>query len=294
MPSLRGWWRSDLRPPRVRRHDLGVSHPEGERALICDITIPEGAVRGTVLIAHGFKGYKDYGMFPRLARTAALEGWAAIRFNFAHSGMTRNDSTFERPDLFILDTWNRQVADLTQLVAAVRGGTCPGCPPDGPVVLFGHSRGGLAAILAAGRGLEVDAVISAAAPREALRFSGEDLGRLRDEGVCSVESSRTGQMLSVGRAFLDEVESDPAGHDPCELASRMTMPRSSSMGRRMRRFRVRRVALAGAAGGEPILIEGGNHVFNVLNHSIPKVNLRHSSPLWKRSLSRRCAPSELI
>ena len=259
------------RPPRVRRHDLGVSHPEGERALICDITIPEGAVRGTVLIAHGFKGYKDYGMFPRLARTAALEGWAAIRFNFAHSGMTRNDSTFERPDLFILDTWNRQVADLTQLVAAVRGGTCPGCPPDGPVVLFGHSRGGLAAILAAGRGLEVDAVISAAAPREALRFSGEDLGRLRDEGVCSVESSRTGQMLSVGRAFLDEVESDPAGHDPCEQASRMTMPLVVVHGTADETVSCEdAVALARAAGGEPILIEGGNHVFNVLNPFDPE------------------------
>ena len=53
-----------------------------------------------MLIAHGFKGYKDYGMFPRLARVAAETGFVAHRFNFSHSGMTDRIATFEHPDLF--------------------------------------------------------------------------------------------------------------------------------------------------------------------------------------------------
>ena len=258
-------------PLRVTPHDLPVNHPEGERTLWCDITVPEGGSRGTLLIAHGFKGYKDYGMFPRLAWTAARHGWSAIRFNFAHSGMTRADSTFERPDLFALDTWNRQVSDLDQLVAAVRAGGCPECPSDGPLVLFGHSRGGLASILAAGRGLPVDAVISASAPRDPLRFSPEDLRRLREEGVCPVESSRTGQILSVGRVFLDEVERDPSGHDPCEQASRMAMPLRVVHGAADETVSCEdAVALAGATGSDPVLVEGGNHVFNVTNPFHPE------------------------
>ena len=258
-------------PLRVTRHDLPVIHPEGERTLWCDITVPEVVSRGPFLIAHGFKGYKDYGMFPRLAWTAARHGWTAIRFNFAHSGMTRADSTFERPDLFALDTWNRQVSDLDQLVAAVRAGGCPECPPDGPLVLFGHSRGGLASILAAGRGLAVDAVISASAPMDPLRFSTEDLRRLREEGCCPVESSRTGQLLSVGRAFLDEVERDPGGHDPCEQASRMAVPLVVVHGASDETVSCEDgVALAKASGVEPVLIEGGNHVFNVANPFDPE------------------------
>ncbi|HAW94757.1 MAG: hypothetical protein CMJ33_07955 [Phycisphaerae bacterium] len=258
-------------PLRVTRHDLPVIHPEGERTLWCDITVPEVVSRGTFLIAHGFKGYKDYGMFPRLAWTAARHGWTAIRFNFAHSGMTRADSTFERPDLFALDTWNRQVSDLDQLVAAVRAGGCPECPSDGPLVLFGHSRGGLASILAAGRGLAVDAVISASAPMDPLRFTDEDLRRLRQEGACPVESSRTGQVLSVGRAFLDEVELDPAGHDPCEQASRMAMPLVVVHGASDETVSCEDgLALAKASGVDPVLIEGGNHVFNVANPFHPE------------------------
>ena len=68
--------------------------------------------RGVFLIAHGFKGYKDYGMFPVLAREFAAAGFIAHRFNFSHSGMTNNIATFERPDLFEKDTWNRQVYDF--------------------------------------------------------------------------------------------------------------------------------------------------------------------------------------
>ena len=218
---------SDSPRVTVTTCELSVAHPEGQRQLLCDITAPVGSARGTLLIAHGFKGYKDYGMFPHLARKAARHGWAAVRFNFAHSGMTRSDSTFERPDLFALDTWNRQVADLEQLVAAVRAGQFAECPRKGSVVLFGHSRGGLAAILAAGRGVAVDAVLSASAPKDPLRFSREDRARLRDEGSCPVESSRTGQMLSIGRQFVDEVEQDPESHDPCVMAARMSCARWS-------------------------------------------------------------------
>ena len=252
--------------PRVTTFDLHVTHPEGRRELFCDITSPVASARGTLVIAHGFKGYKDYGMFPHLAWKAALHGWAAVRFNFAHSGMTRFDSTFERPDLFALDTWNRQVVDLEQLVAAIRAGAFADCPPEGPVVLFGHSRGGLASILAAGRGLAVDAVLSASAPREPLRLSSEDRARLRAEGACPVESSRTGQTLSIGEQFLEEVEQDPESHDPCVMADRMTVPLIIVHGDSDQTVSCDDArALAQASGREPVLVPGGTHVFNVPN-----------------------------
>ena len=252
--------------PRVTTCELSVTHPEGQRELFCDITVPVTPPRGTLLIAHGFKGYKDYGMFPHLARKAARHGWSALRFNFAHSGMTRFESTFERPDLFALDTWNRQVADLKQLVAAVRAGLFAECPQKGPVVLFGHSRGGLAAILAAGRGVAVDAVLSASAPKDSLRLSEEDRARLRDEGSCPVESSRTGQMLSIGRQFVDEVQQDPESHDPCVMAARMTSPLIIVHGDSDETVSCEDArALALASGRAPVLVPGGTHVFNVPN-----------------------------
>ncbi len=86
----------------------------------------EGEAAGVILLAHGFKGYKDYGMFPRLAEAMAAAGLIAHRYNFSHSGMTNRIETFERPDLFERDTWNRQVEDETRVIEAVAAGTLAG------------------------------------------------------------------------------------------------------------------------------------------------------------------------
>jgi hypothetical protein len=85
--------------------EWSIEGSEGE-PIIGNAHLPEAPPGGVVLVAHGFKGYKDYGMFPRIAESLANRGFIAHRFNFSHSGMTGAIETFERPDLFERDTWN--------------------------------------------------------------------------------------------------------------------------------------------------------------------------------------------
>ncbi|MAJ47342.1 MAG: hypothetical protein CBC35_08845 [Planctomycetes bacterium TMED75] len=249
-----------------REVDLVVDHHGHDRHLWCDVEEPAEGGRGTLLIAHGFKGYKDYGMFPRLAHVAAQAGWAAVRFNFAHSGMTRNNETFERPDLFALDTWNAQVRDLVHLVAAVRNGDLTTVAPKAPILLLGHSRGGLASILAAGRGLDVDGVISVSAPADPCRLSETHRRQLEEGRGVEVRSDRTGQTLLIGPPFLHEIQSDRSGHDGPAMARKMSVPLVVLHGLEDATVDVEDArVLASHAGVEPILIEGGNHVMNVVN-----------------------------
>ena len=91
-----------------------------------------------MIVAHGFKGYKDYGMFPRIAAELAGRGFISHRFNFSHSGMTADTETFGRPDLFEKDTLNKQVADLQSVIEGVSCGVLAG--QGFPIVIFGHSR----------------------------------------------------------------------------------------------------------------------------------------------------------
>ncbi|MEE2681243.1 MAG: alpha/beta fold hydrolase [Planctomycetota bacterium] len=250
----------------ARAVDLIVDHHGHHRHLFCDVEEPSGGGRGTVLIAHGFKGYKDYGMFPRLARVVASAGWSSVRFNFAHSGMTRNQETFERPDLFALDTWNAQVRDLNALVAAVRAGELSAVSPGAPVVLFGHSRGGLASILAAGRGLEVDGVFSLAAPADPCRLSDEHVAQLSEGRGVEVTSDRTGQTLLIGPPFLHEITGDPDAHDVLAMAEAIQAPLVVAHGSDDATVSLADARLiAGRAGVEPLIIPGGNHVMNVVN-----------------------------
>ena len=82
-----------------------------------------------VLALHGFKGYKDYGFFPYLTQRLADIGVVAVRFNFSHSGIDDDPSTFGRPDLFERDAWSKQLADVQAVVAAAEMVVCNDSAP---------------------------------------------------------------------------------------------------------------------------------------------------------------------
>lgn len=247
------------------------------------------AAPGVLLIAHGFKGYKDYGFLPVIAQRAADAGLIAHRFNFAHSGMTDRPDTFARPDLFEQDTWSRQVQDLQTVHLAARSRLVPDQGPERdikPVVWFGHSRGGDACLLAGARAFAPDfymnryrgryeakpvGIIAAAAPDYAQKFSEDQKRMLRRAGYLVSESSRTGQALKVGRAWLDEIESDPEAFDPVTAASHIACPLLIVHGDADETVPVSAAhALDQAApDSELIILPGGTHTFNATN-PLPK------------------------
>ncbi len=178
---------------------------------------------GVLLICHGFKGYKDYGFFPQLAEAASEAGLIAHRFNFSHSGMTNNIETFERPDLFEQDTWRKQSADLCTVIDAVDSGELEG--RDLPMVVFGHSRGGVTTLLTAAEPAvneRLAAIVTAAAPSAASRLDQDQIAMLRQVGKLASPSARTGQTLQVGRIWQDEIDGEPDWHDPCKAVAKIT------------------------------------------------------------------------
>jgi alpha-beta hydrolase superfamily lysophospholipase len=244
---------------------------EGE-TILGDAHSPPGEPCGVVLLTHGFKGYKDYGMFPRLASALAAAGFIVHRFNFSHSGMTNEAATFARPDLFENDTWNKQVEDLRAVMRAVLDGVLPGRGL--PTVLFGHSRGGVSVLLAAGRHAHEKelatpaGIITAAASDQCHNLSERELNELRTFGFLESPSARTGQALRVGRVFIDEQLADPAGHDLLAVAGRVHCPVLIVHGDRDPTVPSScAVRLAAAIGQQAraLIIPGADHVFNTPN-----------------------------
>lgn len=263
--------------------------------ILGDTHLPDAPARGTLVICHGFKGYKDYGFFPRLADAAAHAGLVAHRFNFSHSGMTRRLDVFERPDLFERDTWNRQVYDLEQVAAFAA--TCPEALQL-PIVVFGHSRGGVTALLAAARGLPVAGVVTAAAPDAACSLDDDQKAILRRDGRLLSPSARTGQDLYVGRAWLDQIEADPSAHDPRLAIARLRQPCLVIHGDADPTVPVRAARSLVAASdqrAELRLIPNANHTFNVVNPLPPDAKLPVEAQLLLEavvSFALRCAESE--
>jgi len=199
----------------MSREAWSIEGADGQ-TILGDTHLPEAPPRGVLVICHGFKGYKDYGFSPHLADVAARRGLIAHRFNFSHSGMTNNVETFERPDLFEQDTWGKQMTDLDRVAAAVRDGVLPGDAVGLTMTWFGHSRGGVTVLLTASRGgtNRPDRIVAAAAPHSACFLDDEQRRTLRAQGYLESPSSRTGQSLRLGKAWLDEIEADPDRLDP--------------------------------------------------------------------------------
>ncbi|MGH7656725.1 MAG: alpha/beta hydrolase family protein, partial [Gemmatimonadales bacterium] len=127
--------------PTLTRHGLdGALGP-----ILVDVRSGSLAPRPAIIIVHGFKGFKDWGMFPPLASRAARAGFTSVSFNMSGSGVD-DAGDFTLGDRFVRNTYSRERADLTEVVDALLAGRL-GVPPPTSIGLIGHSRGGGLAIL---------------------------------------------------------------------------------------------------------------------------------------------------
>ena len=256
-------------------NDWTIEGAEGE-PIFGNTHEPRGTPAGIVLIGHGFKGYKDYGMFPRIAEAMARRGLIAHRFNFSHSGMTNLTATFERADLFEKDSWNKQVYDLRAVIEALATREVNGRLL--PFVLFGHSRGGVSVLLTAGRfaGDETvpqpAGVASASAPAACNSLTEEQAQSLMEQGFLPSPSSRTGQDLRVGRIFLAEQLEQPDDHDLLRIAGRITCPVLLLHGETdptVPAACAKHIADAVPGSPQVTIIPGADHVYNTPNPMPP-------------------------
>src|SRR5918998_558314 len=74
--------------------------------------------RPAVLILHGFKGFKDWGMFPPLSDRLARAGFTAISFNFSGSGVD-DAGDFTLPERFGHNTFSAELQDTSLLLEAL-------------------------------------------------------------------------------------------------------------------------------------------------------------------------------
>ena len=193
------------------------------------VDLPEAPGRGpVVVICHGFKGFMEWGFFPALAALLAQRGFVAVRFNFSGTGMQPGDERVTDPGAFRDDTYSAELADLLRVLDATGDEVAPGRVDRARIGLFGHSRGGAAAILAAATESwreRVHALVTWAAISHVDRYSPEEKRIWRETGELPVVNSRTGQQLALGRGLLEDVERNAAGSlDVLAAAGRRAAP----------------------------------------------------------------------
>lgn len=179
--------------------------------------------RPAVAIVHGFKGFKDWGMFPPLADRLAQAGFTAVSLNLSGSGVD-DRGEFAWPQRFGHNTFSAELADLATALDALTAGNLGTAPPTA-LGLVGHSRGGGVAVLQTARDPRVRALVTWAAISTVERWPLSDRDQWRAEGKLDVVNQRTGQVLPLYPDVLDDIEQHATGAlDIPAAASQIRVP----------------------------------------------------------------------
>lgn len=189
-----------------------------------DIRIPDGPPpRAVVLLAHGFKGFKDWGFFPWVAEQLVGAGYAVVTFNFSRNGIVGDPERITDLDRFASNTLSLEQEELRAVLAEVLDGDLLPRRPR-RAALLGHSRGGGHAVLASAAEPRVGALVTWAAVARFDRWTEETRALWRADGRIWVLNQRNGEQMPVGLGLLEDFEAHRVELDVRAGASRMTAP----------------------------------------------------------------------
>ena len=198
--------------------------PHGD-VVRADVRRPaRGDPRTAVIVAHGFKGFKDWGFFPHLCECLARDGQLVVSFNFSLNGTGPNLVDFTDLDAFGRNTLSREQDDLHWMLDRTLAGEWSGGRAPAAVGLLGHSRGGGGSILTAAKHLGVSALVTWAAVSTFQRWGEEHVEDWTTGGVTYIANARTGQRMPLYRALWDDLRENAAGLDVMAAAAAVRVP----------------------------------------------------------------------
>ena len=240
--------------------------PDGGPPVRGDLRVRQGLEPDTVIIiVHGFKGFRRFGFFPNLARAAALRGFAAVTFDFSRNGIGPDGAdTFSAMPLFAEHTHSRNLDEICRVVGVVERGALTGRPAR-RIGLFGHSRGGGEAVLAAADDPRVNALVTWAAISHVDRWTPEQVATWRAGGTVEIENARTRQMMPIGPGYWRDLDENRARLHILAAAARTDVPWLIVHGDADASVPVdegRQLFEAAGENTELLIVEGADHGFN--------------------------------
>lgn len=199
---------------------------EDNNTMTGDIRIGESATvhSPVLLILHGFKGFKDWGFFPYVAEYFALEGFITITVNFSLNGYRPNSDRIEAPEDFHHNTISREIQETLALIEALQAGTLhPSLHEyaNNPLYILGHSRGGGIALAAAARSSHIMKAVIWNSVATFDRFTPRQKQLWAESGAFPVENARTGQALSLGLEYLQDITENELSISPVAMAAQL-------------------------------------------------------------------------
>jgi len=196
-----------------------------DKSILIDVILKANKqAKQVVVFCHGFKGFKDWGPFNKIAAHFAEQDIVFVKFNFSHNGTTINDPiNFNDLKAFGNNNFCKELDDLSLVLNWIEN--CQelrGEIDTSKISLFGHSRGGSIAMLKSVEDSRVSKIISWASPSNFLDRlpKKEKLAKWKELGIAYVYNGRTKQNMPMYYQFYENCS---------EFASRLNIQNAVSM-----------------------------------------------------------------
>ena len=160
-----------------------------------------------VVFCHGFKGFKDWGPFNKIATHFADRDIVFVKFNFSFNGTTTKDpNNFGDLKAFGNNNFCKELDDLSLVLDWIENcQELKGEIDTSKISLFGHSRGGSIAMLKSVEDSRVKKVVSWASPSNFLDRlpKKEKLAKWEELGIAYIYNGRTKQNMPMYFQFYE-------------------------------------------------------------------------------------------
>jgi len=227
-----------------------------------DVQFPNQPV---VIFVHGFKGFKDWGHFPKIGDEFAKAGFAFVSFNFSHNGTTVDNPTeFADLEAFGNNNYHKELYDTEQVINGISDGSLfsDASINRNKLFLFGHSRGGGIAVMATGEDERVKGLATWASIGDTKRTKA-DFDEWMREGVIYIPNARTNQEMPMYYQFVEDYFAQEERYNLQKSCERIAVPSlfihgtndqtvPSDYAKQLHRW---------ATDSELLLIDDGDHTF---------------------------------
>jgi alpha-beta hydrolase superfamily lysophospholipase len=214
-----------MTPPPIATTSALLTSGEGE-PIACDVRFdPASGRRPVIVICHSFMAFKEWGFFPHLGTVLAEAGYTTVAFNFSRNGVRPGGDRIEDFDAFAANSFTREIADLGDVVRAVREGRLEGGHADpGTVVLLGHSRGGGIATSYAAGDPGIAALVCWSSIATFDRWTPHQKEGWRKRGHLPLSAGAGVSPLRMGMEVLGDIDARLPGIDPVLRAPYIRVP----------------------------------------------------------------------
>jgi len=221
-----------------------------------------------IVVCHGFLGYKRWGFFPYLSERLAEAGFHVLTMSFSMNGVNEETGLFTRPGEFAKNTVSTELTDLREVLAHVQSGALARDGVEsGPWGLFGHSRGGAAAILVSHEFDRVRSIVTWSTPGTLDRYTARRKVHWQRDGALVFTDERSAEPLRLDYAYYEDIDAHREAFDIPTAAGALAIPHLMVHGERDTAVTLRETRALLAAprrfAGRLEIIRGAGHTFNV-------------------------------